>query len=210
MAPSPLPGPLADLAPLLDRYGYLAVGALIFVEDFGIPVPGETVLIAASVYAGAGRLDVVVVAAVAFAAAVLGDNLGYLIGRTGGRALVHRFGKYVFLPPERFDRVEAFFRRRGAPIIVVARFIDGLRQANGLVAGATSMPWRRFLLYNVIGAVLWVSMWTAAGYLAGYHITELYQEFTRYETYIVIAVALLVVALIARHLLRRRRRKDPS
>ncbi|MEV6979766.1 DedA family protein [Sphaerisporangium sp. NPDC051017] len=207
MAPPPLPGPLADLAPLLDRYGYLAVGALVFLEDFGIPVPGETVLIAASVYAGVGRLDIVAVAAVAFLAAVLGDNLGYLIGRTGGRALVTRYGRYVFLTPERFQAAEAFFERRGAPIIVVARFIDGLRQVNGLVAGTTGMPWHRFLLYNVIGAVLWAGTWAGIGYAAGFHITAIYREFSQYQTYFLIAIGVVVVALIARHLLRRRARR---
>lgn len=88
--PVQLPGFLATLAPLLDHWGYLAVGFLIFVEDFGVPAPGETVLIAASVYAGAGRLNIVAVGVVGFAAAVLGDNTGYAIGRFGGRTLVLR------------------------------------------------------------------------------------------------------------------------
>src|ERR1700761_4807866 len=91
-SPSPLPGVLASLGPILDDYGYLAVAGLVFVEDFGIPVPGETVLIAASVYAGVGRMNIVAVGLIAVAAAVVGDNIGYLIGRTGGRALALRRG----------------------------------------------------------------------------------------------------------------------
>ncbi|MEU8266128.1 DedA family protein [Sphaerisporangium sp. NPDC049002] len=205
MAPPPLPGPLAHLAPLLDRYGYLVVGALVFLEDFGIPVPGETILIAASVYAGAGRLNVVGVAVVALVAAVVGDNLGYLIGRSGGRALIHRYGRYVFLPERRFQAAEAFFRRHGAPIITVARFIDGFRQFNGIVAGTTGVEWRRFLTFNVLGAFLWVGLWTTLGYLAGTNINKIYEDVVRYETYVLFAVLALIVLAIARHLIRRAR-----
>ena len=111
--PVQLPGFLATLAPLLDHWGYLSVGFLLFIEDFGVPAPGETVLIAASVYAGAGRLNIVAVAVVGFVAAVLGDNVGYAIGRFGGRALVLRFGRYVWLTEERLARAESFFTRHG-------------------------------------------------------------------------------------------------
>jgi membrane protein YqaA with SNARE-associated domain len=138
----PLPGVLASLAPVLDNWGYLAVGGLLLIEDFGIPVPGETVLIAASVYAGAGRLNVVAVGVIALAAAVIGDNIGYLIGRVGGQRLINRFGRYVLLTPARVAKAEAFFTRHGGQIVAVARFIDGLRQANGIIAGLTGMPWR--------------------------------------------------------------------
>ncbi|WP_405143018.1 DedA family protein [Sphaerisporangium sp. NBC_01403] len=209
MAPPPLPGPLAHLAPLLDQYGYLVVGALVFLEDFGVPVPGETILIAASVYAGAGQLNVVAVATIALAAAVIGDNIGYLIGRSGGRALVHRYGRYIFLPEKRFEAAEAFFHRHGAPIITVARFIDGLRQVNGLVAGTAGVEWRRFLTFNVLGALLWVGTWTTAGYLAGTNINKIYEELVRYQTYLFFAVLALVVLVIARHVIRRRRGDRP-
>ncbi|WP_438490121.1 DedA family protein [Streptomyces sp. S186] len=147
-----LPGVLADLAPLLDHWGYAAVGGLLFLEDFGIPVPGETVLIAAAVYAGAGRLNIVAVGAIALLAAILGDNVGYAIGRFGGHRLVTRFGRYVLLTPARIARTEAFFNRHGAKIITVARFIEVQRQVNGIIAGLSEMPWRRFLAFNVLGA----------------------------------------------------------
>jgi membrane protein DedA with SNARE-associated domain len=101
MSAQPLPGLLAHLAPLLDHYGYVAIGSFVMLEDFGVPVPGETILIAAAVYAGAGRLNVFAVGLIAVVAAVVGDNIGYAIGRFGGRALVLRFGKYVFLTSER-------------------------------------------------------------------------------------------------------------
>jgi membrane protein DedA with SNARE-associated domain len=209
MASSPLPGFLASLAPVLDHYGYLAVGGLIMLEDFGIPVPGETILIAAAVYAGAGRLSIVAVGLVAVLAAVVGDNIGYAIGHFGGRALVLRYGRYVLLTSERLDKAEGFFRRHGGKVVVVARFIEGLRQANGIVAGTVRMPWRRFLVFNVIGAVLWVGVWTAAGYLAGDHIQVIYAEVTRYSLYLLIALGVLVLALVGRAVLRRRRRVSP-
>ncbi|MFJ6907239.1 DedA family protein [Streptomyces griseoluteus] len=208
--PPPLPGPLAPLAPLLGHYGYWAVGAVVFLEDFGVPAPGETILLAAGVYAGAGELNIVAVAVVAFAAAVLGDNVGYVIGRTGGRAFVERWGRYILLTPRRFEAAEAFFRQHGGKIVTVARFVEGLRQANGIIAGTTGMPWPRFLAFNALGAALWVGLWSSLAYLAGSHITAVYDEIARYQRYVLIAVALLVAALVVRHLVRRRqgRRKD--
>ena len=206
MASSPLPGFLASLAPVLDQYGYLAVGGLVMLEDFGVPVPGETILIAAAVYAGAGRLSVVAVGLVAVLAAVAGDNIGFAIGHFGGRALVLRYGRYVLLSAERLDKAERFFRRHGGKVVVAARFIEGLRQANGVVAGTARMPWRRFLVFNAIGAVLWVGVWTTAGYLAGDHIRAIYTEVTRYSLYVLIALGVLAGVLVARAVLRRRRR----
>lgn len=205
MAP-PLPGPLAGLAPLLGHYGYWAIGAVIFVEDFGVPAPGETILIAAGIYAGAGQLNIVAVAALAFTAAVLGDNVGYLIGRYGGRAFVHRWGRYVFLTPERFHKAEEFFTRHGGKVVTFARFVEGLRQVNGIIAGTSGMPWRRFLAFNALGAALWVALWATLAYQAGTHITAIYDEIARYQLYAAIGLGVLVAALLARYLLRRRRR----
>ncbi|MEU9342915.1 DedA family protein [Streptomyces sp. NPDC048278] len=205
MAP-PLPGPLAHLAPLLTHYGYWAVGAVVLVEDFGVPAPGETILIAAGVYAGAGQLNVVAVAVIAFAAAVVGDNIGYLIGHTGGRAFVHRWGRYVFVTPERFRKAEEFFARHGGKIVVVARFVEGLRQVNGIIAGTSGMPWPRFLVFNALGAALWVGLWTSLAYVTGTHITAVYDEISRYQLYALVALGALVTALVLRHLLRHRHR----
>ncbi|MFI0230899.1 DedA family protein [Streptomyces sp. NPDC017086] len=203
----PLPGPLAPLEPLLGHYGYWAVGAVVFVEDFGVPAPGETILLAAGVYAGAGRLDIVAVALIAFAAAVAGDNLGYLIGRAGGRALVHRWGRYVLLTPKRFEAAEGFFARHGGKIVTVARFVEGLRQANGIIAGTTGMRWRRFLACNALGAALWVGLWTTLAYLAGSHITTVYADIRRYQPYVLAAAAVVVAGCVVRHLARRRRER---
>ncbi|MFJ3824481.1 DedA family protein [Streptomyces nodosus] len=202
----PLPGPLAHLAPLLSHYGYWAIGVVILVEDFGVPAPGETILIAAGIYAGAGRLNIVTVAVLAFVAAAVGDNIGYLIGRSGGRPFVHRWGRYVFLTPERFRTAEEFFTRHGGKVVTVARFVEGLRQVNGLIAGTSGMPWPRFLAFNALGAALWVAFWVTLAYLAGTHVTALYGVISRYQLYALIALGVLVAALIARRLLRRRRR----
>jgi membrane protein DedA with SNARE-associated domain len=200
-----LPGFLEALASPLQHYGLWGIFALVLIEDFGIPVPGETVIIAGAIYAGSGRLNVFGVGVVAFVAAVLGDNIGYGIGRWGGRRLVDRWGKYVFLTPERLDKAEEFFDRQGAKIITIARFIEGLRQANGIIAGITKMHWLRFLAYNALGAALWVGTWVSIGYFAGQHINTIYGVITRYSLYVAIAAVVVIVALIARHIMRKRR-----
>jgi membrane protein DedA with SNARE-associated domain len=202
----PLPGPFHHFEGTLHHWGYLAVGGLLFVEDFGIPVPGETMLIAASLYAGAGHLNIWLVAAVGFAAAVLGDNVGYLIGRSGGRDLVLKFGKVVFITPERLDRAEAFFGRHGGKIVSIARFIEGLRQLNGIIAGIVEMPWRRFVAFNMLGAAVWVGLWCSLGYLAGDHV----EVISRYITYVAIAAGVVFVAWLVWHLRRRRRKAKSS
>ena len=202
--PPPLPGFLEALSSPLQHFGVWAIALLIMVEDFGIPVPGETILIAGAIYAGAGRLNVVAVGVAAFIAAIIGDNIGFAIGHFGGRALALRWGKYVFLTEERLNKAEAFFDRRGAIVITFARFVEGLRQANGIIAGITGMHWLRFLIFNAIGAALWVGTWVSLGYLAGDHITTIYHYITVYSYYVLIALAVLVVGYIALRLRRRR------
>ena len=208
MSTPALPGLFGTVEPVLNHYGYLAVALFVAVEDFGIPVPGETILIAAALFAGAGRLNVFVVFVVATLAAIVGDNIGFVIGHFGGRALALRFGKYVFLTEERLDKAQAFFERHGGKIIVVARFIEGLRQANGIVAGISGMHWRRFVVFNALGAALWVGLWVSLGYLAGNHITTLYNQITRYSRYVLITLAVALVAFIAWRLWRRRARRQ--
>jgi membrane protein DedA with SNARE-associated domain len=172
--PSDLPGLFGTLAPILDSYGYLAVVGFIFLEDFGVPLPGETILIAAAVYAGAGDLDITLVAVLALIAAVAGDNVGYVIGTYGGRRVLERFGPYVRLTEERLQSAERWFAEHGGKVIIVARFVEGLRQANGIIAGISDMRWHRFLVFNVIGAALWVGLWVTVGVLAGEHLDTVY------------------------------------
>ncbi|NMO56109.1 DedA family protein [Actinoplanes sp. TBRC 11911] len=189
---------------VVDRFGYVGVSGLVFVESFGIPAPGETAIVAGAAAAGSGHLNVFGVAAAAFVAAVLGDSIGWLIGRRGGRPLVHRFGRYVRLTPARLDKVEQFMSRQGPKIVVVARFVEGLRQFNGIVSGMTGMRFLVFVTCNAIGAALWVSVWSAAGYFAGDHLDAITGAI---KQYLVVAVAAAVVAVIAYVWMRRHRRR---
>jgi membrane protein DedA with SNARE-associated domain len=201
-----LPGVFGHLQPVLEHYGYLAVGGFVMLEDFGVPLPGETILIAAAIFAGSGHLNIALVILVAVAGAIIGDNIGFAIGHFGGRPLVQRFGKYVFLTPERLDRAEDFFNRHGGKVVTIARFIEGLRQANGFLAGIVGMHWLKFLGFNALGAVLWVCIWAGLGYLAGEHIVDIYAGFEKYRWYVIGALALVVVVLIARRVRAHRRR----
>jgi membrane protein DedA with SNARE-associated domain len=205
MSATPLPGILGAVAPVLDNYGYLAVAGLVMVENFGVPAPGETILVAAAVYAGTGRLSIVGVGLIAVLAAIVGNCIGYAIGYFGGHALVLRYGRYVFLTKERFDKAERFFARRGGLVVVAGRFIEGLRQAAGIIAGTAEMPWKRFLAYTTLGAVLWVAVWAPLGYLAGDHIGTIYADATRYSLYLLIALVVALAAWITRAVWRRRR-----
>jgi membrane protein DedA with SNARE-associated domain len=209
MSAAPLPGILGTVAPVLDNYGYLAVAGLVMVENFGVPAPGETILVAASVYAGTGRLSIVGVGVIAVLAAIIGNCIGYAIGYFGGHALVLRYGKYVFLTPERLEKTERFFARRGGLVVVAGRFIEGLRQAAGIIAGTAEMPWKRFLAFTTLGAVLWVAVWAPVGYLAGDHIGTIYATATRYSLYLLIALLVLLAAWIARAVWRRKRSPAP-
>lgn len=202
--PAHLPGVLHSLEPTLDRFGYLALG-LIFLEDFGVPVPGETVLIIAAVYAGTGRLNIWLVALIGFIAAILGDNVGFAIGHLGGRPLAERYGKYIFLTPERLDKTAKFFDRHGGKVIVIARFVEGLRQANGIIAGITGMHWKKFVLFNMLGAALWVGLWVSIGYFSGSHIDSIYRAATKYELFFGIAVGVVIVAWIGHRVWKRRK-----
>jgi membrane protein DedA with SNARE-associated domain len=191
-----LPGVLHSLEPTLNQYGYLAVAAFVLLEDFGVPVPGETVLILGAVYAGTGRLSLPLLIVIGFVAAVIGDNIGFAIGHFGGRPLVERYGRYVLITPERLAKATAYFDRHGGKIIVVARFIEGLRQANGIIAGIAGIHWLRFLLFNALGAAAWVVVWSFIGYFSGNHIDTIYRYATRYSTYLAIAVGIGLVAYI--------------
>ncbi len=209
--PAHLPGVLHALEGPLNHYGYLAIGAFVLLEDFGVPVPGETVLILGAVYAGTGRLNVWLVGLIGFLAAITGDNIGFAIGHFGGRRLVDRYGRYILLTPERVDKATGFFERHGGKIIAIARFIEGLRQANGIIAGIIGMHWAKFLTFNAIGAALWVATWTSIGYFSGNHIDSVYNTATRYSTYLAIAAAALIIAWIARAIWRRHsRRTSPT
>jgi membrane protein DedA with SNARE-associated domain len=199
----PLPGVLGDIQPYVEEWGYLGVGAALLLEDFGLPLPGETALIVSAVVASGGGLNVFGVFGIGLLAAVVGDSLSYLLGRFAGRALVVRFGRYVGLTEKRLAATESFFERRGSWIIVVARFFDGLRQANGLVAGIVGIRWTRFLVLNVIGATLWVGTWTAVGFAAGEDVGHIYDVVQRYSLVLLVMAAVAFAAYIVWRRLRR-------
>jgi hypothetical protein len=122
-----LPGVLKSLEPVLNKSGYLAVAGFVLFEDFGVPVPGETILIVGALYAGTGRLSLPLVVLFGFLAAVTGDNIGFAIGHFGGRPLLARYGRYVLLSPARIDKATALFDRHGGKIIVAARLASSER-----------------------------------------------------------------------------------
>lgn len=208
--PQHLPGVLHSLEGPLNHYGYAVIAFFVLLEDFGIPVPGETVLILGAVYAGTGRLSIWLVGLIGFAAAVSGDNIGFAIGHFGGRRLVERYGRYVLLTRERLDRATGFFERHGGKIVAIARFIEGLRQANGIIAGTIGMHWLRFLAFNALGAGLWVGVWSCVGYFSGSHIDTIYNDAIRYDTYFAIAFGVLAALWIAYRVVRRRRARSPT
>jgi len=188
---------------LLSQYGYWALFASILLEDFGLPVPGEALLIAGSMMASQGNMHIVPLLLLAWAGAVLGDNIGFGIGRFAGRRLVLRYGHYVLISASRLDYAEKFFRRHGGGVVVAARFISVLRQLNGLIAGMAQMEWKRFLPYNMLGAAMWVGFWGILAYEIGSGVSEFLHLFHRFETYVFVVLglgaAVLVVYLIIRH-----------
>jgi undecaprenyl-diphosphatase len=139
------------------QLGYSALFGIIFAESAGLPVPGETALLAAGVMAGAGHLALPAVIAIAALASILGDNLGYAIGSRGGRRLLLRPGRFAGWRRRALDRAERFFARHGEAAVLFARWVPVARYLTPLTAGAARMPWRRFFAFNVVGAVAWCS-----------------------------------------------------
>jgi membrane protein DedA with SNARE-associated domain/membrane-associated phospholipid phosphatase len=150
-----------------DRFGYAVVLVGIFFESVGIPLPGETVLLAGGFFARQGSLQLWKVIVFAIIAAVLGDNTGYWIGRRAGRGLLERHGRKVGITPERLQVVEQFFARHGSRTVLFARFISGVRVLAAITAGIAGIKWRRFALFEACGAVLWSIAVAAAGYWFG-------------------------------------------
>ena len=136
---------IALAAPYLNRYGYGAVFGALLLESFGLPLPGEAMLIAGGALAAEGELHLAPLLACAWLAAVVGDNIGFAIGRFGGRRLIVRYGGRIGITESRLTKVEVFFRRYGGQVVLVARFFALLRQLNGIVAGSVGMGWWRFL-----------------------------------------------------------------
>jgi membrane protein DedA with SNARE-associated domain len=156
---------LAWIEPAIGTYGVWALLVVLYFESFGVPLPGESALIAASLLAARGDLEIGHVFLAAWLGAVLGDSTGYLIGRFGGRPFLSRFGPWVKLTPERLSRIENLAKTKGFFMVLTARFIVVLRQLNGIVAGSAGMPWHHFVVANALGAVLWAGLWSFGPYL---------------------------------------------
>jgi len=156
------------IAHLVQSYGYYAVFALVALESLGIPLPGESALIAAALYAGTTHhLNVAALAAVAASAAIIGDNAGYWIGKTGGRRLAERYGHYVRLNRARLKVGRYLFARHGVKVVFFGRFVAVLRIYAAFLAGLSAMRWSRFLVANAAGGVLWSGMYAFGAYALG-------------------------------------------
>jgi membrane protein DedA with SNARE-associated domain len=193
------------LVDLFSRYGYAVVFVGVLLENAGVPVPGETTLLAGAALAQMGRLSLFWVIVCATCGAVLGDNIGFAIGRRGGRKLAERHGSKIGLTPGRLRQFDRFFDRFGAPTVFIARFVTGLRVFCAVLAGGSGLPWRTFLFYNAAGAIVWSIAIAAVGYSLAYSWDTLERWIGRTGGF-----ALAVVVIIAVVAYVRKRRADPS
>ena len=192
---------LQTLSNLLGMYGYYAVTFFVLIESSGIPFPGETMLLLAAFTAGADpqqHLSIPLVIACAALGAIIGDNLGYYVGRTAGRALVLRFGKYLFLKQSHLDRAEQFFAQHGSKTVFFGRFIAVLRAWAAFLAGLNHMRWRVFLFYNAAGGFLWATIFGSLGYFAGRFLHDNFDQVSKIASKVSLAGAIaIIVAVVA-------------
>jgi len=164
----------SDLSHLLSTYGYWAVLIFVAIESTGIPFPGETMLLAAAIYAGTTHhLALPIVIAAAAAGAILGDNLGFWVGREGGYRLLRRYGKYIRLDERKLKLGQYLFKKHGAKVVFFGRFVAVLRAWAAFLAGTNRMPWGRFLIFNAAGGLLWAILYGIGGYLLGNNVHRL-------------------------------------
>jgi membrane protein DedA with SNARE-associated domain len=181
-----------SLREFVADYGYWAVALALLCENAGLPIPGESTLLLASFLAySEHRLHLGWIIVVATCAATLGDNIGYILGHYGGRPLLDRYQSVFRISPATLKRGEDMFERYGAAAIFFARFIFGLRVFAGPLAGVLRMHWRKFAVFNFLGAALWVSTIAGAGYLFGQHWRNLLRVMQRFN------IAVLIVAVVA-------------
>jgi|SRR5436305_121791 membrane protein DedA with SNARE-associated domain len=175
------------------QYGYWAVGAALLLENAGVPVPGETILLLASFLAySQHELRLPWIIAVATIAATLGDNLGFALGYYGGRPLLLRYQSIFRIKNATITRGEELFAKYGALTVFFARFVFGMRIVAGPMAGVLRMSWRKFLIFNFLGALVWVTVISSVGYLFGRHWNRLEEGLKRFDI-----VALVLVLLVA-------------
>jgi membrane protein DedA with SNARE-associated domain len=187
------------VAHLIEAYGLVAVAIVIGLESMGLPFPGETVLILAAIFAGTQHhLNVVAVVLTATGGAVIGQMIGYVVGREFGYWLLLRYGSYLYITTGRIKLGEYLFLRHGGKIVFFARFIPVLRSLAGILAGANRMPWRQFLLANIVGALAWASFFGFAAYMLG-------RQFERLAgpMIIIVGIATAIVVIIGANFVRR-------
>ena len=157
-----------SLRAVIAHWGYLAIFVFVLAGNIGVPVPENSVLWVAGFFVWKGRLSLPLVLLVGIGAAVVGDNLGYWLGRRYGQRVVDRYGRTVRLPPHRLERMRRFVQRYGPWAVFLARFVTGLRFMAGPLAGSLGLPPRAFFLANVLGALCYVPIMVGAGYAVGY------------------------------------------
>lgn len=193
---------------LLHEYGYAGLFALVFAENFGLPVPGETIFIAAILMAAHGEMQIVPAVFCAWTGAVLGGIVGFAIGRFGGHRLLQKYGGYIGINAVRMHKIEEFYSRYGATVVILGRFFEGVRQIYAILAGCVATSWRRFLVFNLVGATLWVGFWTALVLWFGRHMRHIWDVFKEHEVYVFLSIAL--VAALGALLLHLRNRRIAS
>jgi membrane-associated protein len=188
----------AWLTDLFARYGYFVVFFGVLLENAGVPVPGETILLAGAALARFGHLSLLWVISIAIAGAVLGDNVGFLIGRRGGRRLLERHGGMLGLTKARLDQFDAFFARHGAKTVFIARFVTGLRVVGAVLAGASTLEWGRFIVFNAAGALAWATTFGAVGYALGYSWETLERWIGHLGLVLLVVLGIVVVLAVGR------------
>jgi len=187
---------------LVSTAGYPLLFLIVMGESSGLPIPGETGLIAAAVLASTGKLEIAIVIPIAAAAAIVGDNIGYLIGRKGGRWLLERPGPFHSQRRNVLVVGEPFFERHGPKAVFFGRFLLGLRVWASWLAGATRMDWRSFVLWNALGGITWATAIGLLAYYLGHSASNAVQAFGIYG---LVAVLLAIGSALVMHLRHRQR-----
>ena len=193
---------MSDLHQFVGHWGYAAIFVVVVLGNVGLPVPEETILALAGYLVWRGKLRLSLVLAVGIVSAVVGDNIGYWLGRRYGQIALPRYARWVLGHPERLDSMKAFVARRGPLAVFVARFVPGVRFTAGPLAGSLGLPFTYFLLANVAGALLYVPVAVGAGYAVGYgfgayveRLRYLLGEIERIVILLVLAGLLIVVTM---------------
>jgi len=186
---------LTLLRDALVHYGYWAVAAALLLESAGLPLPGETVLLLASFLAySQHELRFPWIILVGTVATTVGGEFGFALGRHGGRPLIERYRHVFSIRAESVARAERLFERYGSATVFLARFLFGMRVLASLLAGALHMQWRKFVLFNFLGAAVWVTAICSAGYLFGGHWGRLANDLRRFD--LVVSIVVVVAALL--------------